>query len=851
MKSIFIIFIFFNDLFINSDRITSKYSLSFLLYNYDIFLVLENGIQIYDYSLTNLKHSHNFTSSQTINSEEEAESIAIAQFPKGDDNKNIVLSLVKNILFVFSNDGEYSFEIDLSDYLSGKYYTLIAYKYDTSFYYYLISYYLNGVICIRYFRLSIIPRQNTQLCTIEYRPIGSINGEAQNIMNYGLSCEIMITAWNKEVISCFYQLTYPSELGVTSFEFSDTSIDPISDLKASSPNDRANIFKSATSEDKKKALICFVKGFENGICLSYNIITNEFSEKTTYFNFCRGNSIGVNVYYFKDKSEYMFICNSNINNKEYKMVTFNDNFEVNVNGDDSLTTGNYKYGGTCYSTKTFSVVYIKGINDYGIINDCEGNDSVSSSGVVPLSNLLGGVNYSPDDNFIIIAKDPSSTNENKEENNNNEKESTEEIYAEVENSLSDTNKDKIENALSEEKSAILIGEFNSKTSDMTSSYIISDILDNKLAEFTNEIGTYDKETDIATNSNIIRNRANETEIITHLESEIESKKTPKKIRTDLITEFSGEIEYKKTEEKKSEKNNTSIMKETIIKKREEILKELDDLINYKEINKSYIIKGEDFTVIIKPINEYTEESSINIDFSECERALKEKNPSSDFIFLQINIENSNKNCLTDQVEYKVYNNKKEIVDLSLCKDLEIKIQYEIKNTSSLNFNEISYFKSMGVDIFNINDDFFNDICYSYSDSDSDLVLKDRVSDIYQNYSLCGSECEYDSFDLEKMAINCNCKVKQEVNDELEKGNFDKYIEKTFLDSNFGVIKCYNLVFNLKGKLDNYGFFLFGILTLIHIPIYILYFINGINPVKNYIIKEMSDKGYEPKKNLIN
>ena len=71
-------------------------------------------------------------------------------------------------------------------------------------------------------------------------------------MNYGLNCKIMITAWNKEVISCFYQLIYPSELGVPSFEFSDTSLDPISDLKASSPNYRANIFKSATSEDKKR-----------------------------------------------------------------------------------------------------------------------------------------------------------------------------------------------------------------------------------------------------------------------------------------------------------------------------------------------------------------------------------------------------------------------------------------------------------------------------------------------------------------------------------------------------------------------------------------------------------------------
>ena len=159
--------------------------------------------------------------------------------------------------------------------------------------------------------------------------------------------------------------------------------------------------------------------------------------------------------------------------------------------------------------------------------------------------------------------------------------------------------------------------------------------------------------------------------------------------------------------------------------------------------------------------------------------------------------------------------------------------------------DISNFKGMGVDVFDIKDTFFNDICYPYSDnnSNSDMILTDRVSDIYQNYSLCGENCKYDSFNIEKISANCNCKVKQGVDSEIKEGNFENYVENSFLESNFGVIKCFNLVFNLKGKLNNYGFWIFGIMTIIHLPIYILYCINGLNPIKHYINKEMIKEGY--------
>ena len=41
------------------------------------------------------------------------------------------------------------------------------------------------------------------------------------------------------------------------------------------------------------------------------------------------------------------------------------------------------------------------------------------------------------------------------------------------------------------------------------------------------------------------------------------------------------------------------------------------------------------------------------------------------------------------------------------------------------------------------------------------------------------------------------------------------------------------------------------MNIIHVPIYIIYIINGLNPVKNYIIKEMSKNGYGLKNTILN
>ena len=277
----------------------------------------------------------------------------------------------------------------------------------------------------------------------------------------------------------------------------------------------------------------------------------------------------------------------------------------------------------------------------------------------------------------------------------------------------------------------------------------------------------------------------------------------------------------------------------------------ESILTDKDPTQTYITKDKDFTLIIRPIDENVEESTVNIDFSKCKEKLIQKYPTKQFRIVQLNLSNSKENCLNDQVEYKVFDEDGQEIDLSVCKGVTIKVGYQVKDTTQLNIPKMLELADKGIDIFDIKSEFYNDICYPYSneDSDSDMILFDRVSDIYQNFSLCGSGCKYDSFNTEKMMANCDCEVKQEVSTDPEEGTFQSYIKASFFYSNFGIIKCYNVVFKLADKLNNVGFWIFGALVIFHFPIDIYQFIKGTNPLEKYINKEMSDKGYISKSRM--
>ena len=327
-------------------------------------------------------------------------------------------------------------------------------------------------------------------------------------------------------------------------------------------------------------------------------------------------------------------------------------------------------------------------------------------------------------------------------------------------------------------------------------------------------------------------------------------------------ETENEIIEKEEEEKQNnnEKNNeyvkiqyyieNGLMKAETNMTKEVIVENLNLLLEDIEIGKIYKIEGDDYNIKISPVNNQSNNETY-IDFSECENILRnssDKYKNSTFTIMRIEIDNNNKQVLNNQVEYAVYDENKNKIDLSICKN--IKIIYEIKNTSLLNTTFISQFSDKGIDVFNISDNFFNDICYSYSNNQTDLILGDRVEDIYQNFSLCDSNCEYMKINLTTMKVYCECQVKTEISTEVSEPQFSAVVKSTFKDSNINVIKCYKLVFNLSNKKSNIGFFVFVFFIICQIPLLVHFLIFGYKEMIDFISNEMIKNDYlEPKKKI--
>ena len=204
-------------------------------------------------------------------------------------------------------------------------------------------------------------------------------------------------------------------------------------------------------------------------------------------------------------------------------------------------------------------------------------------------------------------------------------------------------------------------------------------------------------------------------------------------------------------------NNNSLPKEIINMpkniSKEDIIDYIDNIMDNITIGTTYEVEGDDFSLLIYPTNSTALISRSHVNFEKCENILREfyHLPNSTVItFFQIELQNNNSKSLINQVEYKVYDEKKKELNLTLCNESNIQVFYLIKNDSDLDISEINSFKDSGVNVFDINDNFFTDVCHPYSTSSGDMILEDRIKYIYQNYSLCEDGCTFSEIFLENI-----------------------------------------------------------------------------------------------------
>ena len=106
----------------------------------------------------------------------------------------------------------------------------------------------------------------------------------------------------------------------------------------------------------------------------------------------------------------------------------------------------------------------------------------------------------------------------------------------------------------------------------------------------------------------------------------------------------------------------------------------------------------------------------------------------------------------------------------------------------------------GINIFDINDPYYKDICYDFDNPKKrDMALKDRIKETYVNVTLCDDGCTNTGIDLKNKVASCDCKFNEVTdNDLIHENAAIEYLVGEFFEiinsSNILVVKCYKYLF---------------------------------------------------------
>ena len=268
----------------------------------------------------------------------------------------------------------------------------------------------------------------------------------------------------------------------------------------------------------------------------------------------------------------------------------------------------------------------------------------------------------------------------------------------------------------------------------------------------------------------------------------------------------------------------------------EIYYALKNQIQNNNTNNTLIITKNAIFQITKIENQKSNIELSTIDLEDCEKIIRSeyKIPESESLII-FKTDLKTEYSPTSYVQYEIYHpySLKQI-DLSICGEEKISINVPSQldeNTINLYNNLILY----GYNLFDSFDEFYNDICSQYTSvNNTDILLKDRKENIFilnANVSLCQSGCVFKSFNssLKKVFCECNSETLNITN--LKDTSFSKLeIANSFFitlsNSNFRVLKCYELVFSKNGQIKNIGSILLIIIIVVYVILAIIFIFLG-------------------------
>ena len=207
-----------------------------------------------------------------------------------------------------------------------------------------------------------------------------------------------------------------------------------------------------------------------------------------------------------------------------------------------------------------------------------------------------------------------------------------------------------------------------------------------------------------------------------------------------------------------------------------------------------------------------------------------------------------------QINYYLYHpDTGEKLDLEICSGAKLAIKTSIFDNSNVNEELVKYFSNLNINIFDIKDPFFTDICFNYDQDEKDVPLDDRVKLFYQNITLCEDGCSYVGINLNTYEVECSCDVKNdnhEGNEENIKNLLDNPLSNevfgVLTNSNIEVLKCIKKAFNKKLIFKNYGGLMFVGFIAVQIVCAILLKLQ-MRKVQRFIYSFVNSIKYPPKR----
>ena len=232
---------------------------------------------------------------------------------------------------------------------------------------------------------------------------------------------------------------------------------------------------------------------------------------------------------------------------------------------------------------------------------------------------------------------------------------------------------------------------------------------------------------------------------------------------------------------------------------------------------------------------------IKVDLESCIETIKEINfLSKDYPLVIILLNIYRGKNYNPQSEYAFYNEElNTFYSLDSCLTMKSTIIVPLKNFDLINKEAANNFFKKGINIYDKNDTFFTSLCFQYTDENgNDVTLIDRFNDYYQNVNYCDDDCEVSGYNLNFSEVNCSCNIKETLNFNIIYNKENIKERKTEGLTIFDISKCYKET--MKNLKNNPGSYIIITITIIQIIFTFLYFKDGLNGMKSFLLLFMAN-----------